>query len=69
MLALLELLIVRIYKIHVLDIMIYTLLSVQVLVLLSVLLIIKWIDNWIHDVKALKSWQILLIDSIGNLHN
>ena len=69
MLALLELLIVRIYKIHVLDIMIYTLLSVQVLVLLSVLLIIKWIDNWIHDVKALKSWQILLIDSISNLHN
>ena len=69
MLALLELLIVRIYKIHVLDIMIYTLLSVQVLVLLSVLLIIKWIDNWIHYVKALKSWQILLIDSIGNLHN
>ena len=69
MLALLELLIVRIYKIHVLDIMIYTLLSVQVLVLLGVLLISKWIDNWIHDVKALKSWQILLIDSIGNLHN
>ena len=69
LLILLVLLILCIDKVHVLDKMIYALLPVKVLVLLRVLMITKWIDNRIHYIEILKSWQILLTDSIGNLHN
>jgi len=69
LLILLVLLILCIDKVHVLDKMIYALLPVKVLVLLRVLMITKRIDNRIHYIEILKSWQILLTDSIGNLHN
>ena len=69
LLILLVLLILCINKVHVLNKMIYALLPVKVLVLLRVLMITKWIDNRIHYIEILKSWQILLTDSIGNLHN
>ena len=69
LLILLVLLILCINKVHVLDKMIYALLPVKVLVLLRVLMITKRIDNRIHYIEILKSWQILLTDSISNLHN